>query len=38
VWIKGKFVAPFRARNDLRSRIYLKFLDHTGRDSDINLA
>ena len=38
VWIKGKFVAPFRKRNDLRSRIYLKFLEHTGKDSDINLA
>ncbi len=38
VWIKGKFVAPFRARNELRSRIYLKFLEHTGKDSDINLA
>ncbi|MEW6034395.1 MAG: mechanosensitive ion channel domain-containing protein [Chloroflexota bacterium] len=38
VWIKGKFVAPFRVRNDLRSRMYLKFLEHTGKDSDIQLA
>lgn len=38
VWIKGKFVAPFRARNDLRSRIYLKFLEHTGKDSDVSIA
>lgn len=38
VWIKGKFVAPFRSRNELRSRIYLKFLEHTGKDSDVNLA
>jgi small-conductance mechanosensitive channel len=38
VWIKGKFVTPFRVRNDLRSRLYLKFIEHTGKDSDINLA
>ena len=27
VWLKGKFVAPLRRRNDLRSRIILEFLD-----------
>ena len=27
VWLKGKFVAPMRGRNELRSRIILEFLD-----------
>ncbi len=38
VWIKGKFVSPFRVRNELRSTIYIKFLENTGKDSDISLA
>ncbi|MBI2854442.1 MAG: mechanosensitive ion channel family protein [Chloroflexi bacterium] len=38
VWIKGKFVAPFRVRNDLRTRVYIKFIEQIGKDSDIHLA
>jgi len=38
VWIKGKFVAPLRGRNDLRSRILLQFLKEVNTHSDIKLA
>ena len=38
VWIKGKFVAPLRGRNDLRSKILLQFLKEISRLSDIKLA
>lgn len=38
IWIKGKFVAPYRLRNDLRSRMYLQFLEEASSDSDIHLA
>lgn len=38
VWIKGKFVAPLRGRNDLRSRILLRFLKEANMHSDIKLA
>jgi small-conductance mechanosensitive channel len=38
VWIKGKFVAPLRGRNDLRSRILLEFLKEIDTHSDIKLA
>ncbi len=38
VWIKGKFVAPLRGRNDLKSRILLDFLKEANTDSDIKLA
>ena len=38
IWIKGKFVAPLRGRNDLRSRILLQFLKEINDSSDIKLA
>jgi len=38
IWIKGKFVAPLRGRNDLRSRILLQFLKEVNMHSDIKLA
>jgi small-conductance mechanosensitive channel len=38
IWIKGKFVAPLRGRNDLRSSILLEFLDSINETSDIKLA
>jgi len=38
VWIKGKFVAPLRGRNDLRSWILLQFLKEVNTHSDIKLA
>jgi len=38
IWIKGKFVAPLRGRNDLRSGILLQFLKEVATHSDIKLA
>jgi small-conductance mechanosensitive channel len=38
IWIKGKFVAPLRGRNDLRSRILLEFLKEMRASSDIKIA
>ena len=38
IWIKGKFVAPLRGRNDLRSWILLQFLKEINTYSDIKLA
>ncbi len=38
IWIKGKFVAPVRGRNDLRSNILLQFLSKANESSDIKLA
>jgi small-conductance mechanosensitive channel len=38
IWLKGKFVVPYRFRNELRTRIYLHFLKHVGQESNIKLA
>jgi hypothetical protein len=38
IWIKGKFVAPLRKRNDLRSEIMLQFLKEINGSPDIKLA
>jgi len=38
IWIKGKFVAPLRGRNELRSRILLQFFKEIGATSDVRLA
>jgi len=38
IWIKGKFVAPLRERNDLKSRILLEFLREINATKDIKLA
>ncbi len=38
IWIKGKFVAPLRGRNDLRSSILLQFLKEVNMHSDVKLA
>jgi len=38
VWIKGKFVAPLRGRNDLKSWILLQFINEVNKHSDIKLA
>jgi small-conductance mechanosensitive channel len=38
VWIKGKFVAPLRGRNDLKSRILLRFVQEIAVDGKVNLA
>lgn len=38
IWIKGKFVAPLRGRNDMRSRILLDFFREIKNDPEIRLA
>lgn len=38
IWIKGKFVAPVRQRNELRTRILLRFMKETQTTPDIKLA
>lgn len=38
VWLKGKFVAPYRFRNELRTKMYMRFIEHTGKDTNIKLA
>ena len=38
IWIKGKFVAPLKGRNDLRSRILLQFFKEINTWADIKLA
>ncbi len=38
IWIKGKFVAPLRERNDLRTRILLQFFKEVNDSPDIKLA
>jgi len=38
IWIKGKFVAPLRGRNELRSNIILEFLSKVDDDATIVLA
>ena len=38
IWLKGKFVAPYRLRNQLRTKMYLHFLEHVGQESKIMLA
>jgi small-conductance mechanosensitive channel len=38
IWIKGKFVAPLKGRNELRSRISLQFLQELNDRPDIKLA
>lgn len=38
IWIKGKFVAPVKERNDLRSDILLQFLREADESSGIKLA
>jgi len=38
IWIKGKFVAPLRRRNELRTKILLEFFREAQSSSDIRLA
>jgi len=38
IWLKGKFVAPYGLRNQLRTKMYLHFLEHIGQESKIKLA
>jgi small-conductance mechanosensitive channel len=38
IWLKGKFVTPYRQRNELRTRMYMRFLEHISKDPNIRLA
>lgn len=38
IWLKGKFVTPYRQRNELRTKMYLRFLEHIAKDVNIRLA
>ncbi len=38
IWINGKFVAPIRGRNQLRSKILLQFIERARASSDVKLA
>jgi small-conductance mechanosensitive channel len=38
IWIKGKFVAPVRGRNQLKSQILLNFLDSIKTVDDVKLC
>ncbi len=38
VWLKGKFVTPYEARNDLKANIYLKFIERAAAAPGIKLA
>jgi hypothetical protein len=38
IWIKGKFVTPVRTRNELRTRMYLRFLKEIGKSAEVELA
>jgi hypothetical protein len=37
IWIKGKFVAPVRQRNQLKSRIMTHFLRQVKASADVRL-
>jgi small-conductance mechanosensitive channel len=38
IWMKGKFVAPLRERNDVRTSILRQFLHRSRENTDIKLA
>ncbi len=38
IWLKGKFVAPFRIKNELRTKILMDFAKEVGKNSDIKFA
>lgn len=38
IWIKGKFVAPLRSRNQLRTKILLEFFKEANASPDIRLG
>ena len=38
IWIKGKFVAPVRGRNELRTKLILQFLKEAAAAGDVRLA
>jgi small-conductance mechanosensitive channel len=38
IWLKGKFVTPYKVRNELRTNMYMRFIEHIGKDTGIKLA
>ena len=38
IWVKGKFVAPLRRRNELRTKILLEFFKEASASPDIRLG
>ena len=38
IWLKGKFVTPYKTRNELRTKMYLRFIEHISKDCSIKLA
>jgi small-conductance mechanosensitive channel len=38
IWLKGKFVTPYGLRNELRTKMYLRFIEHIKNDAAIKLA
>jgi small-conductance mechanosensitive channel len=38
IWLKGKFVVPYRFKNELRTKMYLHFLERAGQESNIKLS
>lgn len=38
IWIKGKFVAPVRQRNQLKSRVLMQFLEQAKASSDVKMS
>jgi hypothetical protein len=38
IWIKGKFVAPVRQRNQLKSRVLMQFLEQAKASSDVKIS
>ncbi|OGO18415.1 MAG: hypothetical protein A2Z02_00335 [Chloroflexi bacterium RBG_16_48_7] len=38
VWIQGKFVAPLKGRNDLRSEIFKQFIEKIKGDHEISIC
>jgi small-conductance mechanosensitive channel len=38
IWLKGKFVVPYTFKNELRTKMYLLFLERAAQESNIKLA
>lgn len=38
IWLKGKFVTPYRQRNELRTKMYMSFIENIRKDTSIKLA
>jgi small-conductance mechanosensitive channel len=38
IWLKGKYVAPYQVRNDLRTRMYIRFIEESRAGGKIKLV